>query len=309
MIDGTDDWIWDFWTIADGAAYHLFFLIAPRSLGDPDLRHRQARVGHAVSPDLRRWTRRPDALLPQPAPAYDEIATWTGCVVADPDGGWRMFTSGISGVGGVVQRIGVSTSTDLDTWTRTDWVLEADPRWYLVEDHRGETHWRDPFVVADDDGLWHMYLTAKAASSQWAGAHGNGVIGHATSTDLRTWEVHPPLSPPDGRFDQQEVVNLARVDGRWVLVFSCLSGQMPGAPPGAGGVWSVPVDGPGAPVDPAAAVRLTGEELYVGRVVRGPDGPAFLAFRNQDATGAFVGGVIDPRPVGWRPDGLGLVLG
>src|ERR1700759_3926299 len=101
MIDSDSDWIWDFWPVRDGAITHLFFLTAPRSLGDPELRHRNARVGHAVSTDLVSWTPRPDALRPQPAPAYDEIATWTGCTVADPAGGWRMFTSGLSGPGGV----------------------------------------------------------------------------------------------------------------------------------------------------------------------------------------------------------------
>jgi beta-fructofuranosidase len=121
--------------------------------------------------------------------------------------------------------------------------------------------------------------------------------------------VWPPLSEPTGRFGQQEVVSLARVEGRWVLVFSCLSDEIPGAAPGDGGVWCVPVDGPGSPVDVDAAVRLTGEELYVGRVVDGPAGPAFLAFCNTDPQGAFVGGVIDPVPVTWRPDGRGLVLG
>jgi beta-fructofuranosidase len=309
VIDAADDWIWDFWVARDEADHHLFFLTAPRSLGDPELRHRHARVGHAVSTDLVTWVRRPDALLPQPSPAYDDVATWTGSVVADPAGGWRMFTSGVSGQGGMVQRIGASTSADLDSWSRTGWVSEADPRWYLLEDQRGETHWRDPFVIADGDGVWHMYLTAKAAPSSWPEARGNGVIGHATSTDLLSWEVQPPLSTPDGRFDQQEVVSLVEVDGRWALIFSCLSGEMPDSRPGDGGVWSVPVDGPGAPVDVGAAVRLTGEDLYVGRVVHGPDGPVFLAFRNADATGMFVGGIIDPRPVGWRADGRGLVLG
>ena len=77
------------------------------------------------------------------------------------------------------------------------------------------------------------------------------MVGHATSADLVTWEVGPPLSVPTGRFDWLEVISVVRVEGRWVLVFSCLADQMPGAAPGAGGVWSVPVEGPGSPVDVA----------------------------------------------------------
>ena len=122
------------------------------------------------------------------------------------------------------------------------------------------------------------------------------------------WEVQPPLSRPTGRFEWLEVIQVVQVDGRWVLLFSCLSDQMPGAEPGAGGVWSVPVEGPGSPVDVAAAVRLTDEQLYVGKVVHHAGAAYFMAFRNEGPDGEFVGGLIDPVPVTWRPDGCGLTL-
>ena len=48
-------WLWDFWLADDGDRYHLYFLQAPRALGDPGLRHVNARVGHAVSADLVDW--------------------------------------------------------------------------------------------------------------------------------------------------------------------------------------------------------------------------------------------------------------
>ena len=91
-------------------------------------------------------------------------------------------------------------------------------------------------------------------------------------------------------------------------MFSCLAPEVVGAAPESGGAWSVAVGGPGASVDLDAAVRLTSEDLYVGRVVATEEGPVFLAFRNRDAAGAFVGGVIDPVPVRWRDDGAGLEL-
>jgi hypothetical protein len=75
-------------------------------------------------------------------------------------------------------------------------------------------------------------------------------------------------------------------------------------------VWSVPVPPPASwdgGVDLDAAVRVTDESLYVGKVVQLPDGTwRFLAFRHADATGTFHGGLIDPVSVGWRPDGAGL---
>lgn len=322
-LDLVDDWVWDFWVVDDpGAAdedehFHTFFLHAPRSLGDPDLRHEHARVGHAVSSDLRSWRVVDEALRPQPEPAFDDLATWTGSVVHSHDT-WWMFTSGITrSTGPRAQSIGVSRSTDLHSWERVPGtVMDLDHRWY-VDRHRdsptGETHWRDPFVVADPTvpGSWHAYITAKTPHPTTG--EPTGVVGHATSYDLEQWTVGPPLDVDPGRFDQLEVISLDQVDGRWVMLFSVLGAQVPGALCGDGGVWSVPVDGPGAPVDTRRATRLTSERLYVGRTVCLRDGtPRFLAFVHEGhqgaSTGAFVGGITPPLRVGWRPDGAGLRL-
>jgi len=306
VLDLPEQWVWDFWTADDGARHHLFHLQAPRSLGDPDLRHRNASVGHAVSDDLSTWTSLGDALRPAPGPAFDDLAIWTWSVLRDDDGLWRMFYTGLSHADdGRVQRIGVATSEDLSTWRRTTRTpLEADDSWYERRPATSwpEEAWRDPWVVRGDDGRWHMYVTARAGTGT-----GLGVVGHATSYDLEDWEVQPPLSAPTGRFDWLEVLQLVRVEGRWVLLFSCLSDQMPGAEPGAGGVWSVPVDGPGHPVDIGPAVRLTSEDLYVGKVVLDRSGGArFLAFQNRGPDRRFTGGVVAPLPVGWNADGTGL---
>jgi len=58
-----DHWLWDFWIADDRTAYHLFFLKAPR-VGDPDLRHWNTSVGHAISTDLVQWQGVADALTP-----------------------------------------------------------------------------------------------------------------------------------------------------------------------------------------------------------------------------------------------------
>jgi beta-fructofuranosidase len=133
-------------------------------------------------------------------------------------------------------------------------------------------------------------------------------VGHAVSDDLLEWQVQPPLSSPTGLFEWLEVIQVVQVEDRWVMLFSCLGTEMAGAPVGAGGVWSLPVEGPGSPVDVADAVRLTDESLYVGKVVHDRGAAYFMAFRNQGPDGAFVGGITDPLPVTWRSDGRGLEL-
>ena len=49
-------YIWDFWHFAQDDLQHLFFLQADRAIGNPDLRHWNVSIGHAVSTDLRNWT-------------------------------------------------------------------------------------------------------------------------------------------------------------------------------------------------------------------------------------------------------------
>lgn len=298
MFDLADAWVWDFWLADDGSAYHLFFLHAPRSLRDPDLRHDHARIGHAVGTDLRRWRRLPDP-LPEPRAGFDDLTQWTGSVVRDGPS-WWLFTTGRSAAdGGRVQRIGGARSDDLTRWDPTDVTVEADPRWYDVG--AGDVHWRDPWVVPDGAGTWHLYATART------GGTGSGVVAHAISHDLLRWEVRPPLSRPTGRFEWLEVVQVVQVEDRWVALFNCLSAEMPQDPAGAGGIWTVPVGGPGEPIDVGAAVRLTDESSYVGKLVadRAADWQ-LLAFRNRGPDGSFVGGVSDPVAVGWREDGRGL---
>jgi beta-fructofuranosidase len=127
----SDRWIWDFWLARDGEAYHAFYLQAPHSLGDPELRHLNASVGHAVSGDLRGWRVLADALHPGRPGAWDERAVWTGCVIRH-EGHWHMLYTGVrtDEKGPIEQRVDLATSTDLMSWRKhpDNPVIEADPR-------------------------------------------------------------------------------------------------------------------------------------------------------------------------------------
>lgn len=310
-FDLPGSWVWDFWFADDGEKYHLYFLYASRALHDPDARHYRASIGHAVSTDLAQWSQVADALVRSDAPAFDDLATWTGSTVRHPDGTWFLFYTGSSlAPGGKnVQRIGYATSTDGETWIKSGGpVLEARGPWYETLDS-GAWHdeaFRDPWVFADPGGDgWHMLITARAPHGP---VEGRGVIGHAWSPDLRSWELREPLTAPsvDG-FGQLEVTQVEVVDGRPVLIFSCLAEHATAARHGQrGGTWAVPAESLLGPFDIDAAYPLTDERLYVGRLLqRRTDGQWLLfAFRNADEDGRFVGGVTEPMPVTWVGDRL-----
>ena len=306
MLSLVDDWVWDSWVADDGDDYHLFFLQAPRALVDPSLRHARATIGHATSRDLVDWTVQPDALGPDPA-GWDDLALWTGSVVRGDDDVWRMFYTAISTRGYELrdQRVGVAESRDLVTWRRvTDRpILEVDTRWYkhIPENDAASETWRDPLVFRDPGGDgWHMLLTARARD---AAPNDDGVLAHARSHDLLTWETGPPLCEPGAGFGQLEVPQVKVVDGQPLLVFTCHPQEQTEERRQRSGLyctWSVPGTSVVGPWDIDRAQPFTAEpDLFAAPLVQQRDGSwAMVGFRNQEARGVLSFDIIDPLPVG-----------
>ena len=303
MLALPESWVWDFWFADDGQKYHLFFLYASKALKDPIARHHRAAIGHATSTDLKTWTRVTDAVVHGDAPAFDELATWTGSVTRHPDGTWYLFYTGARLVDGQNrQTIGYATSPDLYDWTKQGQVAEADDRWYetLADKCWHDEAFRDPWVIPDPDGIgWHMLITARGRTGP---ADDRGVVGHCWSPDLRTWEVRPPLTSVGQGFGQLEVMHTVVVEGQLFLIFSCLAADTTAARQAAGrhgGTWAAKAETALGPYDVAGAQLLADSSLYVGRLIqlRDTDEWQFLAFTNQLADGSFGGTITDPRPV------------
>ena len=306
-----DRWVWDFWLVSDDQLHHVFYLQAPTSLGDPELRHWNASIGHATSTDLANWTPVTDALGAGTPGAFDDRSTWTGSILRYCDRWIMMYTGTSHAESGLVQRIGLATSTDLHTWSRDhDTVLSADPTLYETLDLGmwGDEAWRDPWMfVGPDDGRLHVYLTARAAAGD---RFDRGVIGHACTSDLRTWQVLPPLETEGDGFGQREVPQLFELDGRWYLLFcSDIPTQSPErrlGGPGTGTYYSVSQSpyGPFTMIgDGALAVDRIGSS-YAGRVHRTSDGTTwFLDWDRCAPDGSFLGGIGAPRRVEALPDG------
>ena len=324
MLRLADEWVWDSWVADDGDLFHLYFLKAPRALGDPALRHTSATVGHATSRDLVSWEYLGQCLGPAET-GFDDRAVWTGSVLA-AQGRWWMFYTALSTSGehAFAQRIGAAVSDDLHHWERVgdQPVLRVDRRWYKTlrpappgtagADHEvmSET-WRDPLVLPDPDGDgWHMLLSARAVG---AARNDDGVVAHAWSRDLRTWEVGPPRCRPGAGFGELEVVQSKVLDGRAVLVFTCHPAEASPERVRASGrycTWSVPGDSLLGPWDVTKARPFTADpDLFAAPLVQQRDGSwVILGFRNLEQYGGDGFAIGDPIPVELDADGY-LVAG
>jgi len=295
-----DRWVWDSWIARDRSDYHLYFLHAPRSLENPDLRHRHASIGHAVSGDLVEWRELGDALRPGKPGEWDDLAVWTGCVVRGRDRWWMFYTGAAHRDDGLVQRIGTASSQDLLAWTRHPHnpLVEVDPRWYETLDTTKwhDQAWRDPWVYPVEGGF-EMLITARANEGPTLS---RGVIGRAFSPDLASWTVGSPLTSPAG-FGHMEVPQVEMINGRRMLVYSCspstMTAEQRAASPPVSGCWIVPVTDD-VPVDISRARALEAPNLYSSRLVRDPsDRWVVFGFEIDDGHGGFAGRIADPIPL------------
>lgn len=312
-----DRWLWDSWYVKDGDIFHGYFLQAPKSLGNPDLRHLNATQRHGISRDLVHWQDLGTTFEPQRnGPAWDDSTTWTGSVVRGDDGLWHLFYTGTAlAEASLYQRLGHATSTDLHNWARVGSGLCLDltgPNADCYEADHIPGHWhdramRDPWVMRNPDGGWLMYFTARVPGVPEPNA--GGAIGLATSPDLMTWTLQPPVF--QGGFGQLEVPQVFQVQGRWYCLF-CTSSfhwsdqyrRTNPESPVTGNHYLV-ADHPRGPWRIAPGPFLDGAEpcrRYAARIVDGPEGLVILGFADggKDSFGGFI---LDPEPVCAGPGG------
>lgn len=305
-----DKWIWDFWLVRDGDIWHIFFLQADKSLGDPELRHRNVSIGHATSRDLRNWSHLGTCFEPSRHQGFDDWTTWTGSVVKGASGEWHLFYTGTSHAGaGLYQRIGHAVSSDLHSWRRVGDGLALDLSGTDYEEYT-PGHWhdramRDPWVMRDPAGDgWLMYFTARVPAL--AEPNAGGAIGSATSPDLMNWTLQPPVYA-GGMFGQMEVPQILRHRDRWYCLFTTwsvnwseaykrINDQNP-----VSGTHYLMADDPRGPWKIAPGLFLDGDEpcrRYSGKIVEHADGSLHLmAFIHTTSAKPFVGEVSDPLPL------------
>lgn len=297
MLERQDDWVWDSWYVVEGDTLHAFYLTAPRSLGNPDLRHVNARVGHSVSSDGINWTHLEDALAPQITHTFDNQAIWTGSIVRAYDK-WHLFFTGINTTTlTTLQAIGHAISDDLTNWKRVseEPILNAvAPYGLLGNPHDGAQHFRDPWVFSHDN-TWNMFVTASDED-------GWGTIALATSDDLNSWKLHEPMVT-NSLFKQLEVTETAEIDGEWFLFFCAGPNDVhrPGIQKGFG-TYCVPAEGPVGPFD-FDRTTLVAEGIYAARAVQFKGKWVLLGFEDTGMPGDFTGRICDPKELTKSADG------
>lgn len=202
--------LWDSWLLKQGEEFHLFHLM--KRTGESS-----SMINHAISKDLVTWEEKGPVIERGKPGEWDAGGLNTGITVHH-DGKYYMFYGAL--VDGV-QRIGVAISTDLDKWEKYDGspVLKIDPRWYqaeVLDASEPGVSWRDPCIIEDENGIFHAFVCARAKTGAWAA---KGAIGHATSSDLLSWDVHPPIYVSD-RHGFLEVPDVFRLGDRWFIIFS-----------------------------------------------------------------------------------------
>ncbi len=147
----------------------------------------QRSFGHATSSDLRRWTRRPDALRAGPG-AWDGQAIWAPSVAFYPEapGYFLMFYTGVNDA--FAQRTCLAMSHITDTWNKAPEILftpfHGDTAWMAWSD-TAWSNYRDPGFFRENGT---SYLVQCAHTRQWKGA-----IALARSDDWFTWRDDGPI--------------------------------------------------------------------------------------------------------------------
>lgn len=311
-----DDWfVWDFWLaprLNADEPFHCYFLQAPRSLPDPEMRHDQARIGHATSHNLTEWDYHGTIFPLGESGTWDDWTHWTGSVIRHEGRGYLFYTGRRRSEPVNVQRIGLALSTDLDTWTKIEQnpVLEADPRWYAAPDPDRTTRsdCRDPWVI-HYDGRWLMYFTASATG---APRESCGVVGLATSPNLMDWTPRPPVADPKV-YGEVEVPQVFPVGDRWAMLFcTAKHATVDGKRATWNGSHYFLADTPFGPFELAPGPWLLADDRgsnYAARAILDPWlGNHIMAFRRNEADGGFGGYLIDPLPLGIDHDAATLAV-
>lgn len=164
--------------------------------------------GHARSRDLVNWEHLPVALWPSKREGEDHV--YSGSTFPRGDGKPMAFYTSI-GPRDPEQWAALPDTPELLLWHKAP----GDP--VVTEATSGTDHiaeWRDPFLFAEN-GVTYMVTGG--------GLNGRGIVAlyRTANSGLTSWKYLGVLfQHPDSQIHNVECPNLAKVDGKWVLLTS-----------------------------------------------------------------------------------------
>jgi beta-fructofuranosidase len=212
MLKIPDHHLGDSWFFIEGKTAHAFYLICP----DTFPRHAVWDIGHATSQNLIDWEIHPHALLKGTAGEWDHDCLATGSVIKRDGCYWMSYTSHLEAT------TGLAVSENLFDWKKcpANPLTQIDAQYYeeIGTGVRKMKHWRDPSLLAWSEKVYQFVC----ASNKTGPAIARGTVGVATSTDMKSWDVQPPLICAPIASELECPIIIPR-DGRFYLVFSTLS--------------------------------------------------------------------------------------
>lgn len=184
-----DRQVWDFSIIRADSVYHIFYHTIHE---DTPSAAAADTIWHSTSPDLRHWTIEGPILITGQG-SWDSAAMWAPDVFRDEENNrWGIAYTGCDSR--MNQRISFAFSEDLFSWTKSDInpTIVPDTNQYVWNPDSYWSNFRDPFLYRQD-GQWHILVTAL----QQLGTK-TGVLYHATSSDLETWQDEGIIFAHDG---------------------------------------------------------------------------------------------------------------
>ncbi|TYC02437.1 MAG: family 43 glycosylhydrolase [Kosmotoga sp.] len=209
-------YIWDHWYFKGDEGYYKYFLQAPDRF-TPDERHDHASVGCAFSKDLENWNYLGTIFKAQPETWFN-ISIWTGSVVKHNNMYFMFFTSRDKREKNK-QRIGLAVSSDplfsnYELYYENRPLINVEEAYYEICSPDGMTHWRDPFIYKEN-GCFYVLICAR---KNRGAPDGRGTVALATSSDMFSWDIEPPLQIPEW-FGQCECPYIYKKNGLYYLHF------------------------------------------------------------------------------------------
>lgn len=217
--------IWDPWILKDGDIYRLYYL---KGLEGQTPWWTISSICGAISNDLENWQDLGILLEPNPANDWESGRICAGCTYQENGVYYLFYSAGGKELPHLKnEAIGLAISTDGINFTRysNQPLLVPDDNWYGRSDWTGHFHWRDPYILKDEQtGNYYMFI---CASSKISGDF-QGCIGLAVASQIAGPYklLQPVIKPPDNGIEDWPYYHLERPqviykNGKYYLFYSC----------------------------------------------------------------------------------------